>query len=90
MLSLEAVNGTLGRLLLIELAVGAATLSGLALLALWLVCIGLRPIETVADAPVMVRGGGARLRQVVGNLLSDARAHTPPSARVVVRTLERG
>ena len=50
---LSDVNDTLGRLLLIELAVGAATLAGLTLLALWLVRLGLRPLEeigTTADA----------------------------------------
>jgi len=48
-----------------------------------------RSIETADEGPVIVRGDDARLRQVVGNLLSNARAHTPAGARVVVRTLAR-
>ena len=49
-----------------------------------------RPIDEVSEVPVTVRGDDVRLRQVVGNLLSNARAHTPPGAPVVVRTLIRG
>ena len=41
-----------------------------------------RPIELVVE-PVTVTGDEMRLRQVVGNLLSNARAHTP--ARTPVR-----
>ncbi len=48
-----------------------------------------RPIEEEAEGRVTVRGDDVRLRQVVGNLLSNARAHTPPGAPVVVRTLVR-
>jgi len=48
-----------------------------------------RPITEEVDGPVTVRGDDVRLRQVVGNLLSNARAHTPPGAPVVVRTLVR-
>ena len=49
-----------------------------------------RQIDEVSDGPVTVRGDDVRLRQVVGNLLSNARAHTPPGAPVTVRTLVRG
>lgn len=49
-----------------------------------------RPIDTECDAPVVVEGDDDRLRQVVANLLSNARSHTPPDARVVVRVAERG
>ncbi len=49
-----------------------------------------RPFAEESDGPVWVRGDDARLRQVVGNLLSNARAHTPAGAPVTVRTLVRG
>jgi two-component system, OmpR family, sensor kinase len=35
------------------------------------------------DEPVLVLGGDDQLRQVVANLLSNARRHTPPGTRVV-------
>jgi two-component system, OmpR family, sensor kinase len=54
---LDEVNATLGRLLKIELAVGAATLSGLALLALWLVRVGLRPLERIGETADAIAGG---------------------------------
>ncbi len=41
-------------------------------------------IETPVDA-VMVAGDERRLRQVVGNLLTNARTHTPPGTAVDVR-----
>jgi two-component system OmpR family sensor kinase len=44
-----------------------------------------RPIELAAD-PVHVTGDRARLRQVVDNLLSNVRAHTPPGTPARVRT----
>ena len=42
-----------------------------------------RPIE-VATRPVVVPGDEMRLRQVIGNLLSNARVHTPPGTAVEV------
>lgn len=48
-----------------------------------------RPIELVTEGPVRLDGDDVRLRQVVGNLLSNARAHTPPGAPVTVRVLAR-
>ncbi len=48
-----------------------------------------RPIEVVAGDAVVVEGDDLRLRQVVGNLLGNARAHTPPDAPVVVSTRAR-
>ena len=48
-----------------------------------------RPIELVTEGPVEVEGDDVRLRQVVGNLLSNARSHTPRGAPVTVRVLAR-
>ena len=42
------------------------------------------------DEPVEVPGDGARLHQVLANLLAKARTHTPPGTRVVVRLREEG
>ncbi|HKY77687.1 MAG TPA: HAMP domain-containing sensor histidine kinase [Acidimicrobiia bacterium] len=42
-----------------------------------------RPIDLAAD-PVTVNGDDHRLRQVVGNLLANARLHTPPGTPVHV------
>jgi two-component system OmpR family sensor kinase len=42
-----------------------------------------RPIELLAE-PVTVTGDGARLRQVLDNLLTNARAHTPAGTPVSV------
>lgn len=49
-----------------------------------------RPIELVTEGPVRLEGDDVRLRQVVGNLLSNARSHTPRGAPVTVRVLARG
>jgi two-component system OmpR family sensor kinase len=42
-------------------------------------------LEIVTDEPVMVIGDDARLRQVVGNLVTNALTHTPESASVTIR-----
>lgn len=47
-----------------------------------------RWILDVRQQPVTVRGDGLQLSQVVGNLLSNARKHTPPGTEVRI-TLER-
>jgi two-component system OmpR family sensor kinase len=36
----------------------------------------------VPDEPVLIRGDGPRLHQVLANLLANARTHTPPGTRV--------
>src|SRR5262245_5783898 len=46
-----------------------------------------RPIEFEAPGTVVVRGDEMRLRQVVANLLSNARPHTSGSTPVTVRVL---
>ncbi|MDP9389715.1 MAG: HAMP domain-containing histidine kinase [Actinomycetota bacterium] len=48
-----------------------------------------RPIEMVAE-PATVDGDEMRLRQVVANLLSNARAHTPPGTPVRVTVAVEG
>ena len=49
-----------------------------------------RPIDLDIDgAPVTVDGDDARLRQVVGNLVTNARIHTPPGTPVHVRVGQR-
>src|SRR4029453_12399752 len=43
-------------------------------------------LEIANDAgPLVVRGDDARLRQVVGNLMTNALAHTPTGTAVAVR-----
>ncbi|HWG92644.1 MAG TPA: HAMP domain-containing sensor histidine kinase [Mycobacteriales bacterium] len=44
-----------------------------------------RQVGLDAPGPVAVRGDEARLRQVLGNLLSNAYQHTPPNTPVEVR-----
>ena len=44
-----------------------------------------RPIDLVADGPVQVIGDAVRLRQVLDNLLTNIRTHTPPSTPATVR-----
>jgi two-component system OmpR family sensor kinase len=44
-----------------------------------------RPITLEADGAVVVAGDDPALRQVVGNLIANARVHTPPGTPVTVR-----
>lgn len=43
-----------------------------------------RPLSIVVPAPAIVLGDEDRLRQVIANLLSNARSHTPPDAAVAI------
>ncbi|GAA4892834.1 two-component system OmpR family sensor kinase [Stackebrandtia albiflava] len=47
-------------------------------------------IAVRAPAPLIVMGHDARLRQVVGNLLTNARTHTPPGTSVWVVAEQHG
>jgi signal transduction histidine kinase len=49
--------------------------------------ISLHLDESLTDVPVVI-GDEARLRQVVGNLVTNALTHTPPAARVTVTVAE--
>ena len=50
-----------------------------------------RPVKLTAPTSAVVEGDDARLRQVVGNLLNNARQHTPPGTPVEVTvTLAEG
>lgn len=49
-----------------------------------------RPISFESAGPVVVRGDATRLRQVAGNLLHNALAHTPSGAAVRVRVRSEG
>ena len=49
-----------------------------------------RPLELNAQGSIEVLGDDARLRQAVGNLLANARAHCPPEAAVTVSVSRAG
>ena len=49
-----------------------------------------RPVTFETTGPVVVTGDEYRIRQVVANLLENARAHTPPDTPVEVRVGEAG
>ena len=55
--SLEDVDATLRRLLLIELLVAGAVLTGLAALGLWVVRIGLRPLDAIGSTAEAIAAG---------------------------------
>jgi two-component system OmpR family sensor kinase len=49
-----------------------------------------RPVDVQLAEPAMVTGDAQRLRQVVDNLLSNARIHTPAGTAVHVRLTQEG
>ena len=55
--SLAGVEGTLHRLLLIELIVTAAVLAALVALALWIIRVGLRPLRAIEAAAAAITAG---------------------------------
>jgi len=55
--SLSGVNGTMHRLLLVELIATAAVLGALAALALWVVRLGLRPLREIEAAAAAITAG---------------------------------
>ena len=55
--SLSGVDGTLHRLLLIELFVSLAVLAGIVVLGLWIVRLGLRPLEAIGRTADRIAGG---------------------------------
>jgi two-component system OmpR family sensor kinase len=64
---LNDVDGTLHRLLLIELLVTAAALAGLAALGLWVVRLGLRPLRRIEDTAAAITAGDLSHRVDVTN-----------------------
>jgi two-component system, OmpR family, sensor kinase len=49
-----------------------------------------RPVVYDSNGAIVVNGDEHRLRQVLANLLENARTHTPPTTRVEVRVSESG
>ncbi|HTK15617.1 MAG TPA: HAMP domain-containing sensor histidine kinase [Acidimicrobiia bacterium] len=49
-----------------------------------------RPVTYDATGPVVVNGDEFRLRQVLANLLENARSHTPPATPIDVRVSQAG
>lgn len=49
-----------------------------------------RPLELEVPEPVAVTGDRERLRQILDNLLSNVRAHTPPGSAAAVRVTREG
>jgi two-component system OmpR family sensor kinase len=65
--SLEDVDGTLNRLLLIELLVTGGVLIAIALLGLWIVRLGLRPLDSIARTADEIRAGDLTARVETAN-----------------------
>lgn len=65
--SMADVSSTLRRLLGVELLVSTVILSGLAALSLWLVRVGLRPLDDMTKTAVAIAGGDLGRRVPKGN-----------------------
>lgn len=65
--SLADLDSTLRRLLWVELVASAVILSGLAALSLWLVRVGLRPLDDMTKTAVAIAGGDLGRRVPKGN-----------------------
>jgi two-component system OmpR family sensor kinase len=48
------------------------------------------PIDVTVDGDVTITGDGVRLRQIISNLLSNARTHTPPGTAITVSVRRMG
>src|SRR5690242_1246049 len=65
--TLSGVNGTLHRLVLVELLVTLAVLAGIALLGLWVVRVGLRPLREIGATAATIAAGDLSRRVSVEN-----------------------
>jgi len=83
---LDDVNSTLHRLTLIELAVGAAVLAALAVLAAWLVRLGLRPLERIEATAERIAAGDDLDQRIPGG---DERTEVGRLARTLNAMLDR-
>jgi two-component system OmpR family sensor kinase len=83
---LDDVNSTLHRLTLIELAVGAAVLGVLALLAWWLVGLGLQPLERIEATAEQIAAGDDLDQRIPG---ADPRTEVGRLARTLNAMLDR-
>jgi two-component system, OmpR family, sensor kinase len=99
--SLSGVDGTLHRLVLIELFVSLAVLGGIVVLGLWIVRLGLRPLVAIEHTADQIAGGDLshrverieasdrRLRRFVADASHELR--TPLAAvRAYAELFERG
>lgn len=83
---LADVDSTLHRLTLIELAVGGAVLAALAVLATWLVRLGLRPLERIEATAERIAAGDDLDQRIPG---ADGRTEVGRLARTLNAMLDR-
>ena len=79
-LSLHDVDATLDRLLLIETLVTALVLAAIALLGLWVVRLGLRPLQKIEETATAIADGGDLSRRIEQ---ADERTEVGRLARVL-------